>query len=434
MNAVGLLFAASTSLLAAGGTPNKITFTEQIAPLLQKHCQSCHRPGEAGPMSLLTYSEVRPWVKSIRQAVLTKKMPPWVADPHFNKFRNDLSLSEKAIQDLVAWADAGAPEGDRSKMPPPRFFADGWNIGKPDVVIEMPNVYQIPAKGVLDIVYIAIPTNFKEDMWIEAAEIKPGNRALTHHVNAFIQPRKPGDARRYPAGVPYTAQPGRVLAPAIIQPASEALVGYVPGYQHKEWEPGQGKLLPAGADVILQLHYTTNGTPGTDATKVGLRLAKGAVSQRIVSAVAKNWDFKIPAGATNHAVYSQVELAQEATLISLHPHMHYRGKDWEYRAIYPTGETQVLLRIPRWDFGWQFNYFLEKPIVLPRGTRIECTAHYDNSTNNPNNPDPTKDVIYGEQSWDEMMSGWMEVAFDRAKDPKTLFVVKKREPIPDTPE
>jgi hypothetical protein len=129
-----------------------------------------------------------------------------------------------------------------------------------------------------------------------------------------------------------------------------------------------------------------------------------------------------------------VELAQEATLISLHPHMHYRGKDWEYRAVYPTGETEILLRIPHWNFGWQFNYFLEKPRLLPPGTRIECTAHYDNSANNPNNPDPKKDVIYGEQSWDEMMSGWMEVAFDRTKDPKTLFVVKKRQPIPDTPE
>jgi hypothetical protein len=405
-----------------GAKPAGVTYSKDVAPLLQRNCQQCHRPGEVGPMPLLTYGQARPWAKAIRQAVLTKKMPPWFADPKYGHFKNDTSLSQKEIDTLVAWVDGGAPEGNPHDLPKPIEFADGWNIGKPDLVIEMPQTYQVPAKGVIDITYITIPSGLTEDRWIQAAEVRPGNRALVHHVNVIVQRRDPNAARVRPAGVFYTAP--KVQGPIRVprgQPAAEFVVGYVPGYQYKIWDSGQAKLLPAGADIVLQLHYSTNGTPGEDRTRIGLVFAKEPPKERVLSAVAKSWDFEIPAGAPNHQVRSQVKFATDVKLVSFHPHMHYRGKDFEYRAVYPTGETEILMRVPRWDFNWQMTYFLKEPKLLPRGTVVECVAHFDNSPNNPYNPNPNVKVTYGEQTWDEMMSGWIEVTFDPEKETKSLF-------------
>jgi hypothetical protein len=421
---LALLGFAAVALYAA---PGDVTFTKDVAGILQRRCQQCHRPGEIGPMALLTYAEARPWAKAIRQAVLTRKMPPWFADPKYGHFKNDTSLSQSEIDTLVSWADKGAPEGDARDLPKPRQFADGWNIGKPDLVVELPNPYQVPARGTIDITYVAIPSGFTEDRWIQAAEVRPGNRALVHHVNVIAQRRDPNTPRARPAGVFYAAPKvqGPIRVP-MAQPTSEFLVGYVPGYQYKIWEPGQAKLVPAGADIVLQLHYSTNGTAGEDRTEVGLVFAKEPPKERVLSAVVKSWDFEIPAGAPNHEVRSSVKFASEVRLVSFHPHMHYRGKDFEYRAIYPTGETQALLRVPRWDFNWQMTYFLKDPVTLPGGTTIECVAHFDNSPNNPYNPDPKATVTYGEQTWDEMMSGWIEVAFAPRRETRSLFADVRR--------
>jgi len=377
-------------------------------------------------MPLLTYSQARPWAKAIKEAVLTKKMPPWFADPKYGHFRNDPSMTQQEIDTLVAWVDKGAPEGDPADAPKPKEFSTGWNIGEPDAVVEMPNPYHVPAKGTIDITYVIIPTDFGEDKWVQAAEVRPGNRAVVHHVNVIVQRHDPNKPRTHEPGVPYTApyvppkmEPGTRIVRG--QPSSEFLVGYVPGYQFKTWQPGQAKLIPAGADVVLQLHYSTNGTAGDDRTKVGFAFAKEPPRERVLSAVAKSWDFVIPPGDPNHEVHSSVKFAADVKLVSLHPHMHYRGKDYEYRAVYPSGESEVLMRVPRWDFNWQMTYFLKEPKLLPKGTTIECVAHYDNSANNPFNPNPKATVTYGEQTWDEMMSGWVEVAFDPAKDPRSLF-------------
>ena len=417
-----LLILSGIACISVFGAEN-ITYSKDAAPILQSRCQQCHRPGEIGPMPLLTYAETRPWAKAIRNAVLTRKMPPWFADPRYGHFKNDTSLTQKEIDTLVAWVDQGAAEGNPRDLPKPKQFAEGWNIGKPDAVLEMPNAYQVPAKGVIDITYVIIPTDFGQDRWVQAAEVRPGNRKLVHHVNVIVQRRAPNAPRVRPPGVPYT--PPRVEGPIRIprgQPAAEFFVGYVPGYQYKIWEPGQAKLIPAGADIILQLHYSTDGTAGEDRTKVGLVFAKEPPKERVLSAVAKSWDFEIPAGAPNHEVRSRVEFASDVKLVSLHPHMHYRGKDFEYRALYPSGETEVLMRVSRWDFNWQMTYVLKEPKPLPRGTIIECVAHFDNSPNNPFNPNPAIKVTYGEQTWDEMMSGWVEVGFDPAKETKSLFV------------
>jgi hypothetical protein len=408
--------AIALGLTASLATVFAATFSKDVAPILQKNCQGCHRPGEPAPMSLLTYQEARPWAKAIREAVILKRMPPWYADPHFGKFANDRSLSQSDIDTLVAWADGGAVEGDPGKAPQPARFVDGWNIGTPDLVLEMVDEYQVPATGTIKYEYFSIPTKFTEDKWVQMAEVRPGNRALVHHVIAFVKPpKKPGEA-------PEPKQEGRRNRD---ESDREFLVGYAPGSMPEIMEPGRAKLIKAGSEIVFQLHYTTNGTAGVDRSKVGLIFAKEPPRERVITLSASNNKFVIPAGAANHEVESRFELRSDATLTMLFPHMHLRGKDFECRIALPGGEKQTLLKVPNYSFSWQLSYDLAQPMQLPKGTVIECMAHFDNSANNKYNPDATKEVRWGDQSWEEMMIGFFNVAFDANADPKTLFREKK---------
>jgi hypothetical protein len=422
----------STCLLAAGGTgAEPVTFNKDVAPILQKNCQGCHRPGEAAPMPLLTYQQVRPWAKAIREAVLLKRMPPWFADPEERgRFSNDWSLSRSDIETLVAWSDTGAREGDPKDLPPPRQFVEGWNIGRPDAVFEMPNEFRVPAAGTIEYQYVVIPSGFTEDKWVQMAEVRPGNRALVHHVIAFV--RAPGSKwlRDAAPGVPFV--PKKRDRPAAEtqkrqqrneegEGGGEFLVGFAPGVVPEILRPGQGKLIKAGSDFVFQLHYTANGKAGADRTRIGLVFAKEPPAERIYTAAVQNRKFEIPAGDPNYRVDAAVTIQEAATLTALLPHMHLRGKDFEYRIVYPTGESEVLLRVPKYSFNWQLSYYLSKPIALTKGTRIECTAHFDNSPNNPNNPNPAVAVRWGDQSWEEMMIGFFDLAFDARKNPESLF-------------
>jgi hypothetical protein len=378
-----------------------VTFNKDVAPILKKNCQGCHRPGEAAPMSLLTYQEARPWAAAIREAVILKRMPPWYADPHFGKFSNDRSLSKADIDTLVSWANAAAPEGDPKLAPKPIAFVDGWNIGTPDLVLEMLEEHQIPASGTIKYEYFTIPTKFTEDKWVQMAEVRPGNRALVHHVIAFVKaPRKPDDDPKAKRN-------------------TEFLVGYAPGSVPEVMEPGQAKLIKAGSEIEFQVHYTANGTAGVDRSKVGLIFAKEPPRERVMTIQASERKFVIPAGAPNHEVQARFTLKRDSTLTSLFPHMHLRGKDFEYRVALPNGETQTLLKVPDYSFGWQLSYTLAQPLRLPKGSVIECTAHYDNSINNKYNPDASKEVRWGDQSWEEMMIGFFNVAFDAKIDPNS---------------
>ena len=405
--------AGLASLLAGGGSIGKgqaVTFSKDVAPILAKNCQGCHRPGEAAPMSLLTYQEARPWAKAIREAVILKRMPPWDADPHVGNFSNDRSLSQSEIDKVVAWADGGALEGDPKMAPKPARFVDGWNIGTPDLVLEMPVEYQVPASGTIRYEYFDIPTKFTEDKWVQMAEVRPGNRAVVHHVIAFVkEPKKPGEA---PA-----AREGRRGR----EDGREFLVGYAPGSVPEVMAPGQAKLIKAGSEIVFQVHYTANGTAAVDRSKIGLTFAKEPPRQRVMTLQAGNHDFVIPAGAENEEVEARMTLRSDVTLTSLFPHMHLRGKDFEYRVVMPDGRKETLLRVPKYSFSWQLSYDLAKPMFLPKGAVIECTAHYDNSVNNKYNPDATKEVRWGDQSWEEMMIGFFNVAFDANTDPKTIW-------------
>jgi hypothetical protein len=389
-------------------------------------------------MAFLTYKETRPWAKAIKTAVLEKKMPPWLADPHYGKFSNERKLSERDVQTLVAWADTGAPEGKASDAPPPAQFLEGWNIAKPDKVFEMPQPFDVPATGTIEYNYVVLPTGFDNDTWVEQAEVRPGNRAVVHHVIAFIRP--PGskwlkDAQPGVPFVPRKGEAGRARRDESDSGASmlgtQLLVGYAPGLQEQKFRPGTALLVPAGSDIVFQLHYTANGNAATDQTKVGVVFAKEPPAKRIVTLTATNAKFAIPPGDPNYQVESNFTLKDDSELIWFMPHMHLRGKDFEYRAVYPTGETQTLLRVPKYDFRWQLEYEEAAPLVLPKGTRIECTAHFDNSPNNPANPDATKEVRWGDQSWEEMMIGWFGVAIDAQADPMRLFAGEKKQKTTD---
>jgi hypothetical protein len=417
MKAVTLLFATAALASAARTNQESVTFHRDVLPVLQKNCQGCHRPGEAAPMSLLTYKEVRPLARAIRESVLTKKMPPWFADPHSGKFSNDRSLSKDEIATLVKWADTGAPEGNPKDAPAPKQFVEGWNIGTPDFVVEMPAAFEVPQSGTIEYTYFVLPTGFTEDKWVQLAEARPGNRAVVHHVIAFI--REPGSKwlQKAKPGVPYVPEAGSGDRSG----GNAYLIGYAPGTVPAMLSPGQAKLVKAGSDIVLQMHYTANGKKETDRTRIGMVFAKQPPTERVVTLAAANSKFVIPPGADNHQVDSKVTLQRDATLISLLPHMHLRGKDFEYRIIYPTGEKQTILSVPKYSFSWQLSYLPEKPLLLPKGTIIECTAHFDNSPNNPSNPDPKSEVRFGEQSWEEMMIGFFDVAINVDVDPKDLL-------------
>lgn len=367
--------------------PNKpaknVTFSKEVAPIFYKSCAECHRPGEIAPFSVMSYKEVRPWAKSIREQVASREMPPWHADPHHGEWKNDRRLSQAEIDLITAWVDGGTKEGNAKDLPPAPKFTAGWTIGTPDQTFSIPE-QKIPATGVIKYQYLTVPTNFTEDRWITAAEIRSTGRAAMHHVIVFIQDPK---------------EVGRT--------ENNLLAGVAPGEQPAVFAPGLAKKIPAGAKLVFQMHYTPNGTAMTDVTTLGVKYAKELPMHAIQTRPVLNTGFTIPAGADNHEVKSFYTFKEDVRVVSLMPHMHLRGKSFEIKAIFPDGKSQVLLNVPRYDFNWQTYYVPKEPVAIPKGTKIECTAHYDNSPANKFNPDPTKVVKWGDQTWEEMMIGWL---------------------------
>jgi hypothetical protein len=391
-----------------------ITFSKDVASIIHKNCTSCHRPGEVAPMSLISYKDVRPWAKSIREKVAQHQMPPWLADPHHGAFSNDPSLSQKEIETIVAWVDGGAVEGNTKDLPPAPKFIDGWNIGKPDVIISMPEDFNVPAEGVIPYKYFAAPTNFREDRYVQFAEIRQGNRSLVHHV--IVDVRYPGNGPLPPPGElnPESLVRGSRASSGERPVDSDGrLVGWAPGEAPLILKPGQAKLIKAGSVLIFQVHYTPNGEPGKDRSSVGLIFSRTPVEKRVITAGASARNLAIPPGDPNYEATASFEFKEDSHIDSLHPHMHFRGKDFEYRLAYPNGTSKVLLAVRRWDFNWQMTYFFKEPVAAPNGSRLECVAHYDNSIKNKFNPDPTKLVSWGPQTWDEMMIGYLDYTIDK---------------------
>jgi hypothetical protein len=406
-----------------------VTFNKDVLPIMQRNCQVCHRPGEIGPMSFLTYETTRPWAKAIKVAVASRKMPPWFADPAFGHFSNERRLTDSEISTLVAWADAGAPEGEASDRPAPVEFANGWNV-RPDLVLKLPKPFQVPARGTLEYTYITVSEPFKEDTWVLAGEIRPTLRSSVHHVIANVRPKGSKWMTQAQLGAePYAPGPTRnqdlIKAnggnPAVLD--NEFLVGYVPGMEAQRFDlDDSAKLIPAGADIVFELHYTTNGVPGEDLTMVGLELARTPPKRQFVSLTAAQTDLHIAPGDPNAEAKATLTFGQPVDFVYMQPHMHLRGKDMKIDARYPTGETETLLSVPRYDFNWQIVYYEKTPLRFPKGTTLELTAHWDNSAANKWNPDPTATVRWGDQSWQEMLAAPLAVIVDRSVDPKTIVV------------
>jgi len=413
----GVVFAKT----ASGSSP---VFYKDVLPILQAHCQSCHRQGEMAPMPLETYQQTQRYAGAIQAATKTRTMPPWFADPCCGRFSNDPSLTDAQIATLSGWADAHAPAGNPQNAPPPVHWTKGWNINEPDVVLQMPVAKSIPASGDVPYQYIILPTHFKTDRWVRMSEIRPGNRMVVHHAVAYIRDPKSTWLRGAPVGVPFSADdlpPGKLRRDAMWT-TSDILLVYAPGSLPDQWPPGFAKLVPAGSDIVLQMHYTTHGHKTEDRTSVGLVFSKLAPKKRVLTLQLTNDRFLIPPGNPDYRVEVHGSLPNDALLLSFFPHMHLRGKTFEYNIVQPGGRVRTLLRIPRYDFYWQLSYRLAQPLALKAGTILQAVATFDNSKNNPHNPDPDSAVTWGEQTWAEMMVGFFDVAVDPSIDKQQFFV------------
>ncbi|MDR3636164.1 MAG: redoxin domain-containing protein [Isosphaeraceae bacterium] len=374
-----------------------VTYAEHVAPIVQSKCQDCHRPGEAGPFPLLTYEHVRRRASTLREAVDERRMPPWYADPRYGHFANDRSLSARERATLLAWVDQGTPRGADATMPPPHTFPQGWKIGTPDAVVSMLESYSVQAEGVVPYQRFRIPTGFTEDKWVQAVEGRPGDRNVVHHISIFIESHDSDRNNTHRTG--------------------PCLVTYAPGDIPGIYPPGVAKRIPAGSDLLFEVHYTPIGRERTDRSSVGLIFAKGpvryeAITKGIPPPGPPDKRLEIPPGAENHEVRAAFTFRSDSHLIGMMPHMHLRGKDFQYTLRLPDGTSEILLSVPAFNFAWQDIYRFPEPRRLPKGARIECIAHYDNSRNNPANPDPTATVRWGDYTWDEMMIGYIDYYID----------------------
>ena len=400
---------SSSGAEAAEGTP---TFTKDVAPILFEHCAACHRPNHLAPMSLMSYNDARPWARAVKTKVLAREMPPWGAESGFREYKNDASLSQAKIDTLVAWVDGGSPKGHDADMPEPPTFADGWSIGEPDLIFTMLEPFEVPADGVVPYVYVTVPTNLTEDIWISAHEFRPQDRRVLHHVI----PRVLEDD-----GKPATAEVSLRRDRTRTEARGARVGGYVPNRLGTVYESGVAVRLPAGADIEAQMHYTTIGVPVSDQSSWGVVLAKAPSTKlrRAGGGSVSNFGFRIAPGSDNHEVRATTTFEKGTYLSSMMPHMHVRGKSARYTIVYPDGRREVALWVPSYDFNWQLSYELEEPIFMPEGSQLEVVFHYDNSTANRYNPDPTAEVGWGDQTWEEMMLGFYGTVEVSGPEPST---------------
>src|SRR5215471_2708011 len=432
---LGIMAIFATTISVQG--PSSVTFKKDVLPILQKNCQTCHRAGQAAPMSFLTYKDTRPWAKAMKAAVVTRKMPPWFADPQFGHFLNDHSLKQREIDIIAKWADTGAAEGDAKDASPPVKWPEGWQI-EPDIVVQGPT-YNVPAhtkNDVVEWVSVTVPTGFTKDTWITSVQIKPEHPAVTHHICLGFNPHTPDIKYFEPVwqdkerGQDGSALPdkGPTFGPASPGGRFRSMAEdcYLPGNPAADYRDFKAaKLVPAGSDITLNLHYTPNGTAVTDHVQIGFTVAQTPPERRYVSLVTTSTTdpryFAIPPNDGNWlSPPVEVTFTEDAELVYLMPHMHVRGKDMTYTLIYPDGRKEVVLNVPRYDFNWQLGY--NTSVKVPKGTKLHVDAHFDNSANNKFNPNPNKTVYFGEMTWEEMMNPFFGVVVDKSADPAKILV------------
>jgi hypothetical protein len=387
------LLALSCLLLSPGAPPAIPTWNRDVAPIVQRHCQTCHRKGEAAPFELRSFRDVQARAEMIREVIVDRRMPPWGANPDHGQFSNDPSLSANEKKVLLDWIDADCPEGNANDSPRLADNPAETPFGTPDLIVSMPQEFHVPAAGVVEYQSFDVDPCFREDRWVIAAEIRPGNRKVVHHCNVFLQP--PGLEGEWEQGSlgSYCLAAMAQGTPPMILPA------------------GMAKRIPAGWKLVFVLHYTPIGIEQTDRTSIALRFADAAnVHQEVATRLMLDPNLRIPPGEANYRVEQTWRISNDVLLLAFFPHMHVRGKSFRYEAIYPDGSEEILLDVPRYDFAWQPRYVLAEPKRLAAGTFLRCTAVYDNSKDNPANPDPSQWVLTGTQSWEEMFNGYYDVA------------------------
>jgi hypothetical protein len=398
------------------------TFYHDVLPLLEDHCQVCHRAGGIAPMAFQNYQETKHYAQAIRAATQNHTMPPWFAEKGVGKFSNDPSLADSQIAILAAWANADAPAGNPADAPPPHQWSDRWTIPAPDLEIKMPQPVAIPADGEIDYTYEIVPTHFTEARWVQSSEILPGMPQNVHHAVVYVRPPDSPWLRQAPVGKPFSAS--LLSTPEEQRDAmwtdSDILLVYAPGSTPDNWPAGMAKFIPAGSDLVFQMHYTTNGKPGQDVSRIGLIFAKHPPQQRVLTLQLTNDHFAIPPGAPDYRVEARGTLPNDALLLSFFPHMHLRGKSFEYNIICADRSVESLLRV-HYHFHWQMSYRLATPLPLKAGTMLQAVARFDNSRANAHNPDPDAEVRWGEQTSDEMMVGFFDVAVDPTFDKQRFF-------------
>lgn len=408
-------------LLSCVGLAAPPTFYRDILPIFQKHCQTCHREGEIGPMPLMTYQQVRPWAKAIRESVKLKRMPPWFADPQHGSFANDPSLSSLEIDTISSWVAGGAQAGRKQDAPRPVQWSSGWRI-QPDLVLEMPQPFPIPAKAEIDYQYLILPLNATEDRWVKAVQIEPGDRRVVHHAVLYVREADSPWLRDVSVSKMYAPPPGDADARIRSRDTKEDILAvYTPGASFDRFPDGMAKKIPAGADLVLQFHYTSLPQFTSDQTRVALSWTSKPKKRLLTLQMGKD-DLLIPPGDRNYYASVSGTLPNDALLVSLFPHMHLRGKAFDFEIVRSGGHVEPLLKVKSFDFNWQLSYLLKAPRLLPKGTRLQWTGYFDNSAANPNNPDPDAEVRWGEQSWEEMMIGFFDVAVDPDIDKKQFFI------------
>src|SRR5437868_2744906 len=438
----GLIFSASEQSPSPG---KEVTYNRDVARILYTNCVVCHRPNDIAPMSLMTYKDARPWARAIRDDVVQRKMPPWHADPQVGEFINDPRLSDADIATIDAWVRTGTREGDPKDLPSAPVFQEGWHI-KQDVVLTIPE-FLVSGASQDDYEYIYVPTNFTEDKWVQAAEVLPGDRRVVHHATVSViaadkVAKKEEENSKSTAGEDeYHYRTGKVLhlrrdAPVVDDGCSSPDGGgvpgkssgylnivpgiYLPGHLSETRPPGYALRIPAGSYLQFQVHYSNHsGEDVKDRTSIGLVFSREPVKHEIGQYEIWNNLFLIPPNDDNHKVTSCYTLPKDVIAVAYTAHMHFRGKSMMTEAIYPDGRHEVILNVPHYDFRWQETYFLKHQLLLPKGTKLVTTAYFDNSLNNPQNPDPSKAIRWGEPSDEEMMGFWLQFADPQAVDWKT---------------
>jgi hypothetical protein len=437
------LAGAQSASSAPASTP---TFAKEVAPILYSKCVHCHRPGEIGPMSLLDYQDVRPWAKAIKAKVISREMPPWGADPQHGQFRNDASLTQRQIDTIVSWVDSGAPKGNDGDMPSPPAATNGWHDGEPDLILEMPVEFEVPAEGQVDVVNLYMKVPFDQDIFIKALEIRPTAPGVVHHGGVYTVDRLPEGATIVDGHV--IGRDGKAFSRGEISRANgrrgfeenDKLLSFVPGRGYESYLEGAGQRIKGGSYIYFNMHYQPTGKRERDRTRIGLYLAKRP--NEVTHQIYHGWrsagpttyivDGKelatgrgagddgdadsdlppIPPYAENFTVVSVHAITEPITVYGLTPHLHLRGKSMKYTLTLPDGSEEVLLSVPRYDFNWQVYYELERPKRIPAGSKVTVTTVFDNSSRNKYNPAPEKHVYWSDQSWDEMYAPQVRFTID----------------------